>query len=275
MKILDIFPEPIHAISYLNAGPGRHAITERLCIYTGTVDRLPEGVSGLVLASDLQGRDRHKNAKGERRLLGEVLAEELLALSKDGTIPPADQLGVLLAGDLYSRPTFERRGGSGDVRDVWRAFSTPFRWMVGVAGNHDVFGPQPSVPDFKAFIGQPDIHFLDGGSIELDGLRIAGVSGIVGNPRRNFRRTENDYAEAVFRLAEQIPDILLLHDGPGISEQGLPGCEQLTEMLEILQPTLIVRGHAVWDTWFVTLRNGTQIVNVDAKVLLLTRKTSN
>ena len=244
--------------------------------YQGTVDALPEDMTGLIVASDLQGRDRHQNATGERRLLGEVLAEELRALSDFGDLPPVNALGVLLAGDLYSRPSLDRRGGSGDVRQVWNAFAeVGFRWITGVAGNHDVFGEKPSVPDFHAFLREPGIHFLDGSSVELDGLRIAGVSGVVGNPRRNFRRAENDYVETVYSLAEHAPDILVLHDGPAIPDRGLLGCQLLTEMLELLRPTLIVRGHAAWDPWFVELKNGTQVVNVDAKVLLLTRKESN
>ena len=273
MKILDISPAPLHTIPYLNAGPGKRVVTEHLCIYQGSVDSLPTGVAGLILASDLQGRDRHSNANGEHRLLGETLAEELRTLARLGTLPPVEHLGILLAGDLYSRPQLDRRGGSGDVRGVWRAFvKAGFRWVTGVAGNHDVFGDQPSVPDFEAFIREPGIYFLDGNSVCLDGLQIGGVSGIVGNPRRHFRRTESDCVDEVCKQAEQADmDIVLLHDGPAILEHNLPGCAMLSEMLEILPPTLVIRGHKPWDPWVSELKNGTQVINLDHRAIVLTQ----
>ena len=55
-------------------------------------------------------------------------------------------IGVLLAGDLYTVPALDRRGGSGDVTAVWRAFGDEFSWVVGVAGNHDTFGADLFAP---------------------------------------------------------------------------------------------------------------------------------
>ncbi len=273
MKILEISQEPLHRIPYMNIGTESRVVTEQLCIYGGTVDELPGCVSGLIIASDLQGRDKRRGASGERRLLGEVLADELRTMSRIGKLPVVDSLGVVLAGDLWARPLESlKRGGSGDVRGVWKAFSNAgFRWTVGVAGNHDVIGEKgPSLPDMHAFLREPGIHFLDGNSVELDGMVVAGVSGVIGNPRRNFRRAESDYVETACRLVEQSCDMLILHEGPAAPGRGLVGCELLTELLEVLPPTLIVRGHKAWDPWFVMLRNGSPVLNVDAKVVVLT-----
>ncbi len=46
-------------------------------------------------------------------------------------------VAALLAGDFYTVPALDKRGGTGDVTDVWRAFGECFAW---VAGNHDLFG---------------------------------------------------------------------------------------------------------------------------------------
>ncbi len=47
--------------------------------------------------------------------------------------------------------------------------------------------------DLIEFKQQPGIHFLDGDLSEADGLMIAGLSGIIGNPERPFRRTELEF----------------------------------------------------------------------------------
>lgn len=106
-----------------------------------------------------------------------MLADGLEVLSELGEVPPLDRVGVILAGDLFARPGLDRRGGSGDVRAVWLALARRCRWVAGVAGNHDLFGPKPSVPDFQVFCQSPGVHFLDGDVAELEGLRIGGLSG--------------------------------------------------------------------------------------------------
>jgi hypothetical protein len=49
---------------------------------------------------------------------------------------------AILAGDLYSAPGGDVRGATGDLRSVWSAFADAFAWVVGVAGNHDLFGSE-------------------------------------------------------------------------------------------------------------------------------------
>jgi Icc-related predicted phosphoesterase len=158
---------------------------------------------------------------------------------------------------------------------VWQAFSRQCRWVTGVAGNHDVFGSNgPSVPDFKEFCRQPKTHFLDGHVVDLDGLKIAGLSGIVGNPNRPYRRLEPDYVDAVLTLCEAAPHMLVLHDGPDFPSLGFKGNPVIREALEISHPTLVIRGHAHWEKSLVTLSNGTQVLNVDARAILVGRNGS-
>src|SRR6187401_2440232 len=135
MRILQIDERPVHEIAYTNAASGGGVESRALPVLAGTVDALPPGLSALLIASDLQGVAPSAEAGGALALLGEVLAQELRVMEDLGLIPPREQIGVLLAGDLFSAPAGDKRGATGDVRPVWAAFAREARWAAGVAGN--------------------------------------------------------------------------------------------------------------------------------------------
>ncbi len=115
-------------------GPGNF-YEDKLVVQIARVDRLPDGVSAIVATGDLQGYEHFKYQKSDSlRLLGEWLP----AFLKDSVLPelrlPAGKIGVLLAGDLYTVPDLDKRGGSGLVTSVWESFGQHFSWVVGVAG---------------------------------------------------------------------------------------------------------------------------------------------
>lgn len=173
MRVIDWSPTPIHEVPYRLAGQSGRVETASLLVTVATVESLPDGLDALVLTSDLQGREWLTPPGGEARLLGEVVAEELAILAELGTLPSAGRVGVLLAGDFYAKPDLAAgRGGSGDVRLVWEAFRARFRWVCGVAGNHDRFGTTPS--DLAALTSLPGVNYLDGDLATLDGLRVGG-----------------------------------------------------------------------------------------------------
>lgn len=268
MRLQAIEAAPFHGIAYEVVTSGHGVAPATLPITKAIVDTLPPSLAAILATSDLQGREPGA-ANGRRRLLGEMVAEEMAILGELGVVPPATSTGVLLAGDLFSRPLLDRRGGSGDVRPVWEAFGSRFRWVAGVAGNHDIFGEKPSVPDFKAFIEDERFHFLDGTLLEVEGLRLAGISGILGNPRKPFRREESAYLELLDKLLVLKPDLLLLHNGPDVPAEGLRGQGCIRETLEAADPLLVICGHAHWDTPLAELSNGTQVLNVDARCVLI------
>ena len=86
-----------------------------------------------------------------------------------------------------------------DVTDVWMAFGREFAWVAGVPGNHDMFGANvhPSPPL------SGNLHYLDNGHVSLDGLRIVGLGGIIGNPRRPHRRSDEDFVQCLDGLLPQ------------------------------------------------------------------------
>jgi len=57
-------------------------------------------------------------------------------------------------------------------------------------------------------------HLLDGTTIDLDGVRIAGVGGIVGNVAKPGRRDEETFLSMIERVLESAPDVLVLYEGP-------------------------------------------------------------
>ena len=268
MRVLDWSPSPIHEVSYRFAGQLGRLETASLQVTRATVESLPDGLDAIVLTSDLQGREWPCKSGRAARLLGEVVAEELALLAELGTLPPADRVGILLAGDFYAKPDLGAgRGGSGDVRVVWEAFRSRFRWVCGVAGNHDRFGTGP--PDLAAFASFAGVNYLDGGVATLDGLRVAGVGGIVGKASRDFRRTEDDYRATLNRLLLLRPGIAIVHGGPDIPGVDLRGSELVRACFLGASPTLVVCGHCHWDAPFHALANGTQVCNVDARVVVL------
>jgi Icc protein len=203
-----------------------------------------------------------------RRLLGEVVAKQLRRLCNRGDLPPADKLGVVLAGDFWAEPGSTRRGGLGMVEPVWSAFAETSRWLAGVLGNHDQYDGAP--PNEKANSVRR-VALLDGDIVDLDGCRLGGVGGIIGNPRMPRRKSEQHFLELLEKVVLDRPDILVLHESPKGLDREWPGKTSILECLLRLPPTLVVCGHCHWPTPLLSLPNGTQICNVDARVLVVRR----
>lgn len=273
MKILSIDLEnSIHQIEYLRIPLGmHHAMPAVLDLIPAKSDYLPRDIDALVITSDLQGREKDSSAgDGSKRLLGEILAEELKVLQELGCLPQPDKLAVILCGDLYTSPNLDRRRGSGDCRPVWLALKEISCWVCGVAGNHDLFSDKPSKPDADAFLKTPGIHFLDGGTVSLNGLLIGGISGVVGNPLRPFRRTEQEFLGAISMLVSKEVDLLLMHDGPDYPESAFKGNPAVRSLLANHRPVLTIRGHAFWPQPLIRQPNGGQVLNVDSRAVIVT-----
>ena len=271
MRILKLREELLTEIRFLNAGkrPSDYRM-EDLPVHLGWVDGLPEGVDGLVVAGDLQGRETFESSQGRQpRLLGEVIPSELADLIIDlGHIPR--RFCVVLAGDFYTVPGLDRRGGSGDVTEVWHSFADEFGDVIGVAGNHDSFanGDHNGHPHFSR-----RMHFLDGKTIRVGNFVAGGVSGIIGNPNRSWRRTLDDYCSAFMDVASQAPDLIVLHDGPNDPANHQRGSDEVRQIMEQSPPTLVVRGHSHWKYPLVDYPSGHQVLNVDCRVAILTRES--
>lgn len=250
--------EPVGWLRYLNAARGGGTSVERLAIEVARIDGLPEGLDALVATSDLQGVVA--SGGGEATLLGIAVAEALEELAFDGALPPSARTAVILAGDLYSVPAADKRGGYGDVAEVWQAFAERFAWVAGVAGNHD---------DTDGVTRAPHVHLLDTEQVTIGGLRLGGVGLIAGNPGKRGRRDEDDQLARIEVAAADV-DVLILHEGPhgdGRHQRGHAGIRALVDEARV---PLTICGHDHWDPPLSTAAGG-QILNVDARVLVLRR----
>jgi len=262
-------PKVIYQLPYLNAPAGggpplRGILDVEVLQATGLGE-----FGGLIVTGDLQFRAKRSPKDWEPGLLlGEALAEELALLCELGELPPASRVGVVLTGDLYCGPAVRRRGETGDVRSVWESFAQRFMAVVGVAGNHDTFGEPQQQTAFRAEAGR---YLLDLDVVQLGGLTIGGLSGIVGDPGRPNRRTEEEYLAGIEILTNHQPmlDLLVLHQSPGLPERGLVGNEQLADLLLSRQVPLVACGHSHWTEPLVDLPSGTQVLNADARCLVL------
>lgn len=268
MRILTLDTVPVATWPYQTAAPRGGAEVRHCPLLRGTVDSLPEGLEALLVMSDLQGVAPHAPLDGAVALLGEVLAEALASLGELGELPTPARTGVVLAGDLYSDGSARVRGASGDVRVVWNAFAAHHRWVAGVAGNHDTFG---SAREQERFRQQPGVYLLDGEVVDLEGLRVGGLGGIIGRPDRPGRREETEHLGLMRQVLRQGPELLVLHAGPDVPGRRVHGSASIREVLEGREDVLVVCGHAHWEEPLATLAGGTQVLNVDSRAVLLRR----
>lgn len=219
-------------------------------------------LDALVVTSDLQGMVRENE---DEYLLGEQLPN-FLRLLFEVELPQIrlSEIGVLLCGDLFA--TLKKRGGLGDVKDVWRKFKEHYKWVSGVAGNHDDFGDKP---DFEAFKREKGIYYLNREIRKVDKIEIGGISGIIGALDKPNRLTEVDFLQTLKKILLKQPEMIVLHQGPGFPTLGLEGEIKIRAVIENSPPNLIFCGHCHWENPLVSLENGTQILNVDKRVVIL------
>ena len=259
MQILSLNEQPFFELPCRIIDSSKQIRIVSLPFLRGTVDRLPDGVEALVVTSDLQARELDENSN---RLLGEVVAEELFLLADGETLPAPQQIGVILAGDLFVPPRLDARGGVGEVSHVWRGFAELFQWVIGVAGNHD---------DEIQLAGVNNAWELDGGIQEVGAWQFAGLGGIIGKPSRARRRSDDEYCKTLHTLLKSSPDFLILHQAPTVPGEKFSGDPSIRRVLEQYDDVLTICGHAHWKTPLAELSGGQQVLNVDDRVVVLTR----
>ncbi len=275
MKECKIEGGPIGVMEYYRVRKGNKG-RERVewPFYVVYVDRLPKGCSALVATSDMQGietvRKGQKWGKVGTRFVGHAIAEYAVELLQDRGIDP-QRAGVFLAGDLHSDPLLQRRGGHGDVRDVWYVFRDRFRCVIGVAGNHDEFGGEEGLVRFRQ---QGGMQLLHGDVVRYADMRIGGVSGVMGtSTSKPWRSPPETFRELVQKVLRAKPDVLLLHQGPSVREQDLEGQDVIRDYIEACPPALVICGHRNWEGNRVAcLGNGARVMSVEGKTVLILKQ---
>lgn len=257
LRITKIESEPFHTLRYLTAGPKGKPVHVQLPFYRAEAEGLPSSIRAVVLTSDLQGRE----IGPENRLLGCALADELVVLHNKGIIPKPSLIAV--CGDLYEYSDCHKRGGTGPVDEVFYALNRVCDQVVGVLGNHDELAQRDAALE-------PNISILDGTHSSMLGLRIGGLSGIIGDPKRHLRRSEDEFLKRLESLTSKSPNLLLLHQGPDDPELSRRGDPSVRLSLETGYAGLTVFGHTRWHGYpLITLGSG-QALNVDGRVIIVT-----
>lgn len=274
--LVDTTPEFIHAIPSVNCAPGARGVMRwPIGVERYRVRGLPDSVDALILTSDLQGVDRDDVEVAQRRLVGFNVAEHIEELCDRGVLPEKSRCGVLLAGDLFAIKSLQKRGGLGDVVPVWQAFAERFRWVVGVAGNHDTFH---DACDLSALDDLERCHGLDGDVQALEQLAIGGVSGVIGTTSRPWRRSAEHFAKMSAELLERSPDILILHQPPALLDIPGSGDERLAACITTRARgvSFVLCGHVHWPDAVQFLEGEHQpripVINVDHRVVILQKE---
>lgn len=267
MKITIDHTNVIESFPYLEVGgktdshTGKNEILHRsLPVQYGEAEIRGADIDFLIITSDLQGIAEEN---GKQFLLGEKLPSFLKTLLEI-EFPETQKVGVLLCGDLYT--SLEKRGTSGDVRTVWQEFNNHFSWVVGVAGNHDSFGNLQDQIDFDSL---ENTHLLHMNSVRIGGLKIGGISGIIGRSDKPNRTAERDYLSGLNKLLKGDLDLVLIHETPDNPDHQLIGNSKIRQTIEISPKSTICCGHCYWEKTYVEFENQSQVINVDSKVLLL------
>jgi len=271
MKIILNEIKPIEYFPYLEVGREQSSDGNSLILRKEMPIFLAEYISEkseldfLIICSDLQGM---VEKEGEYRLIGEDLPDFLKLLIEIELVGTKDsRIGVLLCGDLFT--SLDKRGSSGDVRNVWKAFKKSFDWVIGVAGNHDRFGTPQEKEAFKL---EEDIYLLHEEVIEIDDLRIGGISGKIGRRDKTNRVEEKEYLTCLKRLLDKELDFLLLHETPDFPKAELIGNPKIREAIERGGKSNICCGHCHWEKTLIEFRNKSTVINIDSKVVILKKK---
>ena len=123
--------------------------------------------------------------------------------------------------------------------------------VLTIYGNHEDIQVLSSLYNVKSNKYLP-ILMADGEVYDLNGLRVAGISGVISKKRKTKkgvpRKTVEEYLEAAKKLTTQNVDVLLLHEAPYLPDlfpfmQQDFKSEAALEAIRIIRPRLVVNGH--------------------------------
>ncbi|MEM9187756.1 MAG: hypothetical protein AAGF12_01170 [Myxococcota bacterium] len=119
-------------------------------------------------------------------------------------------------------------------------------------------------------VAKNGVHLLDGDTVTVDGVSFGGVGEIIGDPKKPGRRSEGDFLAALDLVVEQSPEVIVLHMGPN-AEDGQRGSREVRTSLARAQG-LVVCGHTHWKSPLAALTPALQVLNVDARAVVLRAK---
>jgi len=102
---------------------------------------------------------------------------------------------------------------------------------------------------------------------------MGGISGVRGAPPVRWRQSPGRFKRMFRSVLAARPDILILHEGPDCPDHPGAGRRFIRDALDETQTrALVICGHRRWDNPLGVLDGGTQVLNADSRVVLLTRE---
>lgn len=270
MKITSIIEKPIEKFPFWIVPQGgerdidgkRKVEQVNLEIKKGYIEFLPPEIDALIVTSDLQGIIIENE---KEYLLGEKLPAFLeLLIMMDFPMLNKAKIQVMLCGDLFAM--LNKRGGLGEVKNVWRKFKDKFGNVIGVAGNHDDFG---TYEEFECFKREEGINFIQKEIKKIQHIEVGGISGIIGQINKPNRIEESVYLATLKKLLLKQPNVILLHESPDFPDKSFAGNTKIRELIENSPNNMIFCGHCHWNEPLIELKNGSQVMNVDNRVVIL------
>jgi len=249
---------------------GPRVVFKQIPVLTVQVEGLQGRAAGIVALSDIQGTGGTRNTP---RLAAHDAFDALALLAQSGAVPALSDMVAVLPGDYFAHLTLHKRGGAGDVSEVWRDAAGRFGAAVGVLGNHDRIGsndPESTsgghVRDLLAEV--PSATIVDGDVRDVRGLRIGGVNGTIGDLRRPYRRDEDSFVSAVEAVVLETPDLVVLHQGPAPSLPDRSISAKLRSSC-LAFPGLTVFGHDRVPTMLEEPPGGAQFLSVLERIVVM------
>ena len=282
MMDITIDTHPAYRIQFLVPQSNSQLKLEAIEVFFGQIKlNIKTSIEALIITADLQGVVLRDTLSKElvTESFSNISLEELNQMESDGLIEilpvglvipdnlkalllerkiSSEKVLALLCGDLFGTT---KRGGSGEVTNIWENFENTFGKVVGVLGNHDILQADAS------------FHLLDGNIISFEGLQIGGISGVIGNPKKVNRKDPNTYRLLLTGILQKKPDIVIIHECPEVTTDSLPGREDLARWLkESRNGTFICTGHVPWNVLMADIPPH-KILNIEQRVVILENKS--
>ncbi len=222
---------------------------------------IPDAFDAIVILGDMQAMDSHFIPVEDRTLLGVCVAHELGTYCGLGLWPSPERVLICLTGDLFTVASLDKRGGTGDVISVYRAFAKYFPHVVAVAGNHDLFGEGTSI----ATAEKTGVRVLNGTQIQFGEFTVGGICGIAGDNGKVWRNTKRELKQLV-QTAAKDADLLLVHEPPKLD--GYRGNQDLSDFLAPMFDGVVAAGHVGWDTVIANSEFG-KVFNLEGRGIVL------
>ncbi len=197
-------------------------------------------------------------------LMSDLHSEALRTVQQLQNLVKLKDYIVLSVGDMAGTSI---AGVDADPTQVYEFLAKEARAFYFVQGNHDI--PDPNGRESQLTNADNSKCWISNGQIVNTPIgKIGGINGIISNKKHPYKLPENVFYGIVKSTLKQLPDIFLSHETPQIP--GNIGQYAFFKIIEHYTPLIHIFGHCHHGK-FHTLHDGTNFINADARVLIISR----